>query len=54
MQDLARLRIPSLQDASAGIDTVADFASQGLAHASDELDSAARELAAAAFAGAPP
>ena len=51
MQDIARLRIPSLQDASESLDTVADLASQGLARASDGLDSAAKELATAVFTG---
>ena len=54
MQDLSRLRIPTLQDASEGLDTVADLASQGLARASDGLDTTSRELATAAFAGVPP
>ena len=43
MQDFARLRTPTLQDASEGLDTVADFASQGLARASEGLNSAFKE-----------
>ena len=43
MQDLAQLRIPTFQEASEGLDTVADLASQGLARASDGLNSACKE-----------